>query len=97
MNSSEKVFYGGNTQFSLKGCRSIELQSEQIDRHIHHALCSNGGEQWMVINNEKSWSMDTILRQELSINSMDASRMDVLALAPTLWALQCPMKSTIGL
>ena len=30
MNASEKVFYGGNTQFSWKACRWIEYQSELI-------------------------------------------------------------------
>ena len=41
MNSSEKVFYGGNTQFSLKACKWIEHHSERIGRHIHHALCGH--------------------------------------------------------
>ena len=44
MNSSEKVFYGGNTQFSYAGCRWIEEQSRHIGKHIHHALCGHGGE-----------------------------------------------------
>ena len=44
MKSSEKVFYGGNTQFSFKGCKWIEKQSENIGEHIHHALCGHGGE-----------------------------------------------------
>ena len=44
MNSSEKVFYGGNTQFSFKGCKWIERQSELLGRHIHHAMCGHGGE-----------------------------------------------------
>ena len=43
-NSSEKVFYGGNTQFSYKACRWIEEQSKIIGKHIHHALCGHGGE-----------------------------------------------------
>ena len=44
MSSSEKIFYGGNTQFSYVGCRWIEKQSELIGKHIHHALCGHGGE-----------------------------------------------------
>ena len=44
MNSSEKVFYGGNTQFSWVGCRWIEHQSDLLGSHIHHALCGHGGE-----------------------------------------------------
>ena len=44
MNSSEKVFYGGNTNFSYAACQWIEKQSELIGKHIHHALCGHGGE-----------------------------------------------------
>ena len=44
MNSSEKVFYGGNTQFSFQGCKWIERQSELLGRHIHHTMCGHGGE-----------------------------------------------------
>ena len=44
MNSSEKVFYGGNTKFSYAACQWIEKQSELIGKHIHHALCGHGGE-----------------------------------------------------
>ena len=52
MNSWEKVFYGGNTQFSWKACRWIEHQLELIGQHIHYALCSHGGERCVVINKE---------------------------------------------
>ena len=44
MNSSEKVFYGGNTNFSYAACQWVEKQSELIGKHIHHALCGHGGE-----------------------------------------------------
>ena len=44
MNSSEIVFYGGNTNFSYAACQWIEKQSELIGEHIHHALCGHGGE-----------------------------------------------------
>lgn len=44
MNSSEKVFYRGNTQFSWVGCRWIEDQSDLLGSHIHRALCGHGGE-----------------------------------------------------
>ena len=50
MNSSEKVFYGGNMQVSWKACRWIECQSELIGRHIHHILCGHGGERCVVID-----------------------------------------------
>ena len=44
MNSSEKAFCGGNTNFSYAACQWIEKQSELIGKHIHHALCGHGGE-----------------------------------------------------
>ena len=47
MNSSEKVFYGENTNFSYAACQWIEKQSELIGKHIHHALCGHGGEFYM--------------------------------------------------
>ena len=47
MNSTEKVFYGGNKKFSYAACQSIEKQSELIGRHIHHALCGHGGEYYV--------------------------------------------------
>ena len=47
MNSTEKVFYGGNKKFSCAACQWIEKQSELIGRHIHHALCGHGGEYYV--------------------------------------------------
>ena len=35
MNSTEKVFYGGNKKFSYAACQWIEKQSELTGRHIH--------------------------------------------------------------
>ena len=49
MNSTEKVFYGGNKQFSYAACQWIEKQSELIGRHIHHALCGHGGEYYVYL------------------------------------------------
>ena len=79
MNSSEKVFHGGNTQFSWKACKWIECHSEQIGRHIHHAFCGYGGERCVVIDEKKSWLMDATLKLQPFINSMDANGMVVLA------------------
>ena len=47
MNSTEKVFYGGNKKFSYAACQWIEKQSELIGRHVHHALCGHGGEYYV--------------------------------------------------
>ena len=44
MNSSEKVFYGGNTNFSYAAAQWIEKQSELTGKHFHHASCGHGGE-----------------------------------------------------
>ena len=49
MNSTEKVFYGGNKKFSYAACQWIEKQSELIGRHIHHALCGHGGEYYVYL------------------------------------------------
>ena len=53
MNSSEKVFYGENTNFSYAACQWIEKQSELIGKHIHHALCGHGGEFSVIISGKK--------------------------------------------
>ena len=53
MNSSEKVFYGENTNFSYAACQWIEKQSELIGEHIHHALCGHGGEFSVKIGRKK--------------------------------------------
>ena len=53
MNSTEKVFYGGNTKFSYAACQWIEKQSELIGRHIHHALCGHGGEYYVTVKDEE--------------------------------------------
>ena len=49
MNSTEKVFYGGNKKFSYAACQWIEKQSELIGSHIHHALCGHGGEYYVYL------------------------------------------------
>ena len=53
LSSSDKVFYGGNTQFSYAGCRWIEKQMEITGKHIHHALCGHGGERSIMINKKE--------------------------------------------
>ena len=53
MNSSEKVFYGENTNFSYAACQWIEKQRELIGEHIHHALCGHGGEFSVKIGRKK--------------------------------------------
>ena len=44
LNSSEKVFYGGDTNFSYTACQWIEAQTIETGKHIHHKMCGHGGE-----------------------------------------------------
>ena len=39
LNSSEKVFYGGDTKFSYTACQWIEAQTIETGKHIHHKKC----------------------------------------------------------
>ena len=78
MNSTEKVFYGGNTQFSYVGCRWIEKQSADTGKHIHHALCGHGVSALWRLMEKRFLLMDTNLKVRLCINSMVAYFMDVL-------------------
>ncbi|XP_057290938.1 uncharacterized protein LOC130613641 [Hydractinia symbiolongicarpus] len=41
-SKSEKVFYGEG--FSYDACKWLEHMSRETGRHIHHALCGDGGE-----------------------------------------------------
>ena len=44
-NSSEKVFYyGDDTKFSYTACQWTEAQTIETGKHIHHKMCSHGGE-----------------------------------------------------
>ena len=49
LNSSEKVFYGGETGFSYSACQWIEHMSEETGRHIHHKMCDHGGERQVTV------------------------------------------------
>ena len=59
MNSSEKVFYGENTNFSYAACQWLEKQSELTGKHIHHALCGHGGVFYVEVKDEeRDWAED---------------------------------------
>ena len=49
LNSSEKVFYGGETGFSYSACQWIEHMSKKTGRHIHHKMCGHGGERQVTV------------------------------------------------
>ena len=44
LNSSEKVFYGGDTKLSYTACQWTEAKAIETSKHIHHKMCGNGGE-----------------------------------------------------
>ena len=44
LNSSEKLFYGGDTKFSYAACQWIAIQAIETCKHIHHKMCGHGGE-----------------------------------------------------
>ena len=49
LNSSEKVFYGGDTKFSYTACQWIEGQAIETGKHIHHKMCGRGGERMVTV------------------------------------------------
>ena len=49
LNSSEKVFYGGDTKFSYAACQWIEAQAIETGKHIHHNMCGHGGERMVKV------------------------------------------------
>ena len=66
MNSSEKVFYGGKTNFSYVAAQWIEKQSELIGKHIHHALCGHGGEFYV-----KMLSTEEVCGKEIPVDGYE--------------------------
>ena len=87
MNSSEKVFYGGNTQFSFKGCKWIEKQSENIGKHIHHALCGHGGERCVTYTNSEGKEV------EIMVDGFDPKSLTVYQFHGCKWH-GCPCQGT---
>ena len=49
LNSSEKVFYGGNTKFSYTACQWTEAKAIETGKHIHHKICGHGGERMVKV------------------------------------------------
>ena len=49
LNSSEKVFYGGDTKFSYTACQWIEAQAIETGKRIHHKMCGHGGERMVKV------------------------------------------------
>ena len=53
LNSSDKVFHGGDTKFSYTACQWIEAEFVKIGKHIHHKMCGHGGKRTV-----KIWVLD---------------------------------------
>ena len=49
LNSSEKVFYGGDTKFSYTACQCTEAQAIETGKHIHHKMCGHSGERMVKV------------------------------------------------
>ena len=49
INSSEKVFDGGDTKFSYAACQWIEAQATEKGKHIDHKMCRHGGERMVKV------------------------------------------------
>ena len=81
LNSSEKVFYGGDTKFS----QWIEAQAIETGKHIHHKMCGHGRERMVkvqVLNDKGKKEPEPkymILKPTQYINFMDAIGMGSLA------------------
>ena len=48
-NSSEKVFYGGETKFSYTVYQWIEAQTTEINKHIYHKMNGHSGERLVTV------------------------------------------------
>ena len=49
LNSSEKVFYGGDTKFSYTTSQWIEAQAIDTGKYLHHKMCGHGGERMVKV------------------------------------------------
>ena len=67
LNTSQKVFYGGDTKFNYTTCQWIEAQAIETGKHIHHKMCGDGGERMVTVwfLNDKDDSLDKIVRPEM--------------------------------
>ena len=49
LNSSEEVFYGGDTKLSYTACQWIEAQATETGKHIHHKMSGHVGERMVMV------------------------------------------------
>ena len=86
LNSSEKVFHGGDKKFSYTACQWIEAQATETGKHIHPKMCEDSGERMVkvwVLNdkNEKKPLVFCLMNMNLKptqyINFMDVIGMGI--------------------
>ena len=57
LNSSKKVFHGGDTKFSYTACQWIEAKAVKIGKDFHHKICDHSGERtvkvWVLNDKDK--------------------------------------------
>ena len=75
LNSSEKVFYGGETKFSYTACQWIEAQAIETGKHIHHKMYGYGGERmvtaWVLNDKDEKEPVHFLVDEyELETNTM---------------------------
>ena len=64
LDSSEKVFYSGDTKFVYTACQWIEAEAVKIGKHIRHKICGHGGEHMVkdwVLNDKREKEPVTFL------------------------------------
>ena len=49
LNSSEEVFYDGETKFSYAACQWIEAQTIEAGKNIRHKMCGHGRERMVKV------------------------------------------------
>ena len=63
LNSSEKVFYGGDTKFIYTACQWTEEWAMEAGKHIHHKMCGHGEERMVkvwVLNDKGKYLLTNI-------------------------------------
>ena len=86
LNSSEKVFYGGDTKFSYTACQWIETETIKIGKQIYDKMYGHGGERmvrvWVLMIKAKkylhcSWLVVINLRPTQYTSFTDTISMDI--------------------
>ena len=74
LNSSENVFYGGDSKFSYIACQWNEAQAIETGKHIRHKMCGHGGERMV-----KVWVLNDKGEKELVSFLVDGLEPEAIA------------------